>query len=147
MEHVGPSNVEHIIPKSAKPELVCEWANLTLACPACNTKKGTYFNANCALVNPYVDDPNDHLRWIGPMIEGITQDRGRTTVTRLSLNRSELLFKRTQEIQRARDIIRQIVCHPGAIGEALKEDLRAMVQDDAEYAAAIRVQMELEDIS
>jgi len=81
------------------------------------------------------------------MIEGITQDRGRTTVTRLSLNRSELLFKRTQEIQRARDIIRQIVCHPGAIGEALKEDLRAMVQDDAEYAAAIRVQMELEDIS
>jgi uncharacterized protein (TIGR02646 family) len=144
MEHVAPSNVEHITPKSVKPELVCDWKNLTLACPACNTKKGAYYSPECALVNPYADDPGAHLRWIGPMIEAVTPDRGKVTVTRLDLNRAELLYQRASEMKRALDILNRMSANPGPISEALEEDLRAMILDDAEYAAAVRALVERE---
>ncbi len=147
MEHVAPGHVEHIIPKSVKPELVCQWTNLTLACPTCNTNKGNYYNTTCALVNPYEDDPDAHLRWIGPMVEAVTHDRGRTTITRLKLNRAELLYKRMSEMERALSILNQMTESPGPISEALEEDLRAMVLDDAEYSAAVRSLVEAERAS
>ena len=138
MEHVAPGNVEHIIPKSVKPELVCDWNNLTLACPLCNTKKGAYYSVDCPLINPYVDNLDEHLRWIGPMLDAITPDRGRVTVRRLDLNRAELLYKRMHAMEKALDILNSMATHPGPISEALKEDLRAMILDDAEYASAVR---------
>ena len=138
MEHVTSGNVEHIIPKSVKPELVCDWNNLTLACPLCNSKKGTYYSVDCPLINPYVDNLDSHFRWIGPMLGAVTPDRGRVTVTRLDLNRGELLYKRMRVMESALDILTSIAANPGPVGEALEEDLRSMILDDAEYAAAVR---------
>src|SRR5689334_21918786 len=33
---VSYPHVEHMLPKSARPDLVVDWANLTLACEVCN---------------------------------------------------------------------------------------------------------------
>lgn len=138
MEHVAPSNVEHMVPKSVRTNLVCEWTNLTLACPTCNTKKGDYYDDGCPLLNPYEDDPDDHLRWVGPMVFAVTPDRGRVTRSRLALNRSELLFQRGQRIDRARELLELIADSAPAVGRALGEDLRSMQLADAEYSAAVR---------
>ena len=47
-------NVEHIVPRSTKPELAHEWSNLLLACPHCNgIKNDKYDNIlNCTEVDP-----------------------------------------------------------------------------------------------
>src|SRR4051794_10172740 len=57
---VAAPHVEHIIPKSVSPTLVVHWTNLTLACPACNSAKGTYFSQTAALLNPYDHQPSAH---------------------------------------------------------------------------------------
>jgi uncharacterized protein (TIGR02646 family) len=138
MEHVSPSNIEHIVPKSIRPDLVCTWSNLTLACEICNTSKGTYYNEDSPLINPYTDDPNEHLVWLGPMVSHITPDKGRLTKTRLKLNRPELLYQRAQQLERLKDIIDQLSNSPQSVKDALQQDIEALVDDDAEFAAASR---------
>ena len=45
----------HKLPKSKFPELVCDWENLTIACPKCNTNKGDYdLPLECPLLGPAV---------------------------------------------------------------------------------------------
>src|SRR5262245_38698747 len=68
LEHVSFSEIEHILPKSARPDLVCEWANLTLACKRCNLSKLDYYEPTCPLVNPYSDQVGSHLEFYGPFI-------------------------------------------------------------------------------
>lgn len=143
-ETVTTLQVEHILPKSTHPKLVCDWNNLTLACPACNVQKGDYDDAVCPLVNPYVDNPADHLRWKGPLVTFVTPDRGRITMTRLKLNRAELLFRRGTEYLRIWDILQRMkTCSP-AVKSALEEDLRSGIQVEAEYSASIRALIEEE---
>jgi uncharacterized protein (TIGR02646 family) len=145
MEHVAPPHVEHILPKSKRPELVCDWNNLTAACPTCNTKKGDYYSTECPIVNPYVDDPSDHLQWAGPWLFHVTEDRGRLTVSRLKLNREMLMYQRGVHLERALSIMEMIDKNPGPVGEALRENLNAMMADDAEYAAAVRAFVDKQD--
>jgi uncharacterized protein (TIGR02646 family) len=149
MEHVSPAHIEHIIPKSRRPDLVCEWSNLTIACQTCNVNKGTYFDLVCPLLNPYVDDPKAHLRWKGPWVIPISADTGKVTVTRLDLNRSELLYKRMREQERALDILTQMNRSPEPVRIALQEDLHNMLRDDAEFSAAVNalVDSEMESAS
>jgi uncharacterized protein (TIGR02646 family) len=138
MEHVSPANVEHIAPKSRFRELVVEWTNLTLACSNCNTSKGTYWEDACRLLNPYEDEPSEHLRWAGPMLFHITADRGRVTIRRLNLNRAELMHQRGEALDRVRWILDLMESNPEPVRLALSEDLRALGEVDAEYSAAGR---------
>jgi uncharacterized protein (TIGR02646 family) len=144
VEHVAATHVEHILPKSIHPDLVCDWQNLTVACPMCNQKKGPYDNPACRIVNPYSDDPKDHLRWIGPWVTHVTNDRGRVTITRLGLNRADLMFQRGRECQRVEELLRLMEQSDAPVRDALNEDLLAAIADDAEYSAAIRSLVELE---
>jgi uncharacterized protein (TIGR02646 family) len=144
VEHVVTTHVEHILPKSGYPDLVCDWQNLTVACPKCNQKKAAYDNPSCRLVNPYSDNPKDHLRWIGPWVTHVTNDRGRVTITKLALNRADLMFQRARECQRVEEILRLMEQSEAPVKDALKEDLLAAIADEAEYSAAIRSLIELE---
>ena len=66
--HVAYVNVEHILPKAKFPLLAHEWDNLTAACPRCNTNKGSYHVDGLTVVNPYVDNPSDHVRFFGNFV-------------------------------------------------------------------------------
>lgn len=137
--HVAYPHVEHILPKSRRPELVCDWPNLTLACTVCNTKKGNYHDETTPLVNPYVDRVEDHLRFFGPLAVHITPDRGKVTIGRLKLNRQPLTFKRSEAIERARGLLERIhetVSQP--LREILEEELEEMCSNSSEYAGAVR---------
>jgi hypothetical protein len=111
---------------------------LTLGCTTCNTRKGAYDAPECPLVNPYDDDPETHLQWVGPLVRPRTPDRGRVTVSRLDLNRPELVYQRGQRVLRALEIIDLMGEAPEPVVIALREDLRSLIADHAEYAAAVR---------
>ncbi|SRR6266403_339664 len=46
-----PGDVEHILPTSEFPDLVCSWPNLTLACGECNRRKSNYYSREEPLIN------------------------------------------------------------------------------------------------
>ncbi|MEW1880985.1 retron system putative HNH endonuclease [Rhodococcus sp. NPDC080181] len=95
IEDVAPAHVEHIQPKSLFPDLVMKWSNLTLCCPVCNSNKGDYYSLKAALLNPYVDDPSDHITFLGAFAWSKPSSlRGDTTIRKLQLNRTKLLEER-----------------------------------------------------
>ncbi len=138
VNHVSWIHVEHITPKSADQDLVCDWRNLTLACQRCNVYKGDYFNAALRLIDPYDGDLDRHLGWLGPMMTHLTNDRGKATIDRIRLNRAELLFERSEHFGRIQMMIDTINDNPGPVADAMKIDLERLLSNDAEFAAATR---------
>ncbi|MCP4309349.1 MAG: hypothetical protein GY788_31650 [bacterium] len=142
VSHVAWQNIEHITPKSVDADLVCEWRNLTLACPRCNTYKGDYFNTSLRLVDPYDGDVGQHLGWLGPMMTPESNDRGKATITKIRLNRAELLFERTQHFDRVQQMLNTIRANPGPVADAMKVELETHLSDEGEFAAATRAYVE-----
>lgn len=137
---VAAPHVEHILPKSVRPDLVVEWQNLTLACPACNTAKGTYYSLASPLLSPYVHEPTAHLHFAGPAVTARPgDDLGRRTVTKLKLMRAPLLIERAKRIQQCADLLdrwaRAVDPDEKVIFE---EEVHAFVQEDAEFAGVLR---------
>ncbi len=89
IEHIDYPHVEHILPKAKRPDLVCDWPNLTLACTKCNLAKDDYYEPDCELVNPYRDEIGDHLIFAGAHVYHRSNDRGLVTIDQIDLNRSE----------------------------------------------------------
>lgn len=90
--------VDHYHPKSLKPFWVVRWENLVPACGRCNRRKS---NANMAvdpILNPYVDEPRDHIELSGFEIRGTTP-LGENTVSLLDLDDlSETRFRIYRQI-------------------------------------------------
>jgi uncharacterized protein (TIGR02646 family) len=96
LTHVTYGDVEHVVPKSAQPELTYEWGNLTVACDICNTKKGNIGG----LVDPYSEDPEAvHFRFMGPMLTlRADSEVGKLTLMVLELNRASLIERRKDRV-------------------------------------------------
>ncbi len=97
--------------------LVLEWDNLMLLCPRCSMAKGSWFpladestraavgargqdlaGEEPLLLDPFVDEPSEHLRFLDDgSVSGRTV-RGRTTVEILNLNRPDLRQQRASRI-------------------------------------------------
>lgn len=139
IEHVSYSHIEHILPKSERPELVCEWTNLTLACEICNTNKDTYMDEHNPLLNPYIDDVEELIDFYGPM--AVHRDsRAQLTISKLRLNRAQLLFRRQEALQ---EILRIVMMMARSkvdlvVRRALAEDLLDKIGREAEYTSCRR---------
>ena len=138
VEHVSYSHIEHILPKELFPLLVCSWPNLTWSCAVCNTNKGMYFDSKAPLLNPYTDRTESDIVFWGPMAIDRCE-RGKLTISRLRLNRPELLHKRQEALSEVLRIIELIVSNRAnhAMKNALIEDLRARLGKDAEYSSCV----------
>ena len=145
IEHVSYSHIEHIVPKSIAPLLVCAWDNLTLACEKCNKNKGAYHSVAAPLLNPYRDDVRSELSFDGPMAID-RSDRARLTIAKLKLNRASLLFRRYEALQAVVNILDLIKAFEdgSALREALREDLSDKLDSGAEYASCARFFVECE---
>lgn len=98
--HIDFGDVEHIKPKDTFHELRYSYENLTLACGVCNNKKRNFYSEETPLLNPYIDDPKDHLMAIGPMVLRTPgSDRGLVTQKILDLNRPSLVERRTERLE------------------------------------------------
>lgn len=139
--HVALGDVEHIRPKSKAPELVVDWDNLGLVCAECNREKLDYDDLVTPLLNPYVDDPQQDLRFYGPTVHHrVGSVRGEVTVRTLKLSARTALFERRKEriewLQTLLDRIQET--DAPALKVVLEEQLTLELADSAEYAATSR---------
>lgn len=121
VDHVAYEHIEHIKPKAIKkfPELTFEWSNLGLACPICNGNKGDEYEEDNAIINPYVDNPEDFIFAYGVHIFAKPgQSRADLTIRLLDLNRPELI---EQRLERARAIHMLIDSYYRAVDLTLKK--------------------------
>jgi 5-methylcytosine-specific restriction endonuclease McrA len=136
IEHIDYPHVEHILPKAKRPDLVCDWPNLTLACTKCNLAKDDYYEPDCELVNPYRDEIGDHLIFAGAHVYHRSNDRGLVTIDQIDLNRSELVARRKEAIEaytRIRDLIAK--SPPGPVREVLEAQREDLLMGETEYLA------------
>lgn len=135
--------VEHIKPKGRFPHLVLEWSNLGWACTRCNTQKGDYWsdNGSLTLLNPYDEDPAEHLTHAGPMV--VTRDgssRGANTIRQCKLNRPDLVMSKVRKIEALERMLQLWAAEDDAdIQEVLAEDVVALLEVDEEFTASLRV--------
>jgi len=136
----GFGETDHIEPVSKRPDLVVEWANLGLVCKECNTFKSDYYAPDEPLVNPFTDEPTDHLFFLGPMVVHVPGDKkGFRTQKQLKLNRPDLFQKRQLRIDRLAPLADQWAAHAdGTTKNLLRQALEDEAADEAEYAATVR---------
>lgn len=102
VSHVYFGDVEHILPKAADkfPHLEFEWSNLGYCCARCNNAKSDKFDANCAFIDPYSEDPRMHILAYGPsLLNRAGSERGALTIREIDLNRPELVERRALRIE------------------------------------------------
>jgi len=106
-------HVDHVIPRAAGGRTTPE--NLALACVACSLHKAARLTAidpesglEVPLFGPRADRWQDHFRWHGVRILGLTPI-GRATIEALHMNRSVILAIREEESLRGR--------HPASVRE------------------------------
>jgi uncharacterized protein (TIGR02646 family) len=124
ISHVTYGDIEHIAPKSVRPELTYEWDNLTLACDVCNTKKSNHEG----LVDPYTDAIDQFFRFAGPMICAVPgRDKAGVTEAILKLNRVELMERRGESLNALRTQISDL--KKTVDEDARKVFLRSLLND------------------
>ena len=137
---VAYTHIEHKLPKGKHPKLVCAWGNLTIACPKCNINKGQYYEPNCPLLDPHVDDVEKEVAFGGPMALPRGGARASATITRLKINRTELIFARSEVLKKLYsllDLMERAANEPAA-RLALWLDIDDMTAAAGEFASACR---------
>ena len=144
--HVTYTHIEHKLPKGNHPKLVCAWGNLTIACPKCNTNKGQYDEPTCPLLDPHVDNVEKEVAFGGPMALARGSARASATITRLRLNRPELLLSRSEVLKKLDfllDLLERAANEPAA-RLALWLNIDEMTAAAGEFASACRQFLEAE---
>lgn len=89
--------VEHFEDKNHNADKVVIWENLLPSCKKCNGSKGTHNVLNEPIINPYIDDPKDHLSLRLYRFRGKTE-KGNCTIDVTNLNHSTRLVMSRFEI-------------------------------------------------
>lgn len=137
---VAYSHIEHMRPKSLHPSLVCDWDNLTIACPKCNVNKGDYNSLTCPLLDPYVDQVEEEIAFGGPFAFARGGPRSKATIVQLDLNRKDLLHARVQVLEHLvtlLDLVERSTGDP-ALRESLWLEIDAMTDAQGEFASVCR---------
>ena len=137
---VAYTHIEHKLPKSKYPRLVCAWENLTIACPRCNTNKGDYDEPECPLLDPYIDYVEEAVAFGGPLALPRGGARASTTITQLDLNRKDLLFARSEvlmNLHRLLGLVERAASEP-ALLRSLWLEIDVLTAAEGEFASACR---------
>lgn len=140
MTHAQPGDTEHIRPVSKHPHLIVAWVNLTLVCRVCNTAKGDYDSDEERLVHPYNDDPEAHIRFLGPMAFQLPGDHlGHRTITILKLNRTPLIERRKERLEQLQGILdKWAMLSAGPTKDLIKREIINYACCDKEFSALTR---------
>ena len=134
--HNTPGDVEHIKPVSRFLEDIFIWENLTIACTECNRRKRDYYDENCMLVNPYIDDVEAMIVHLGPFVAWeVGNRRAEITVRRLELDsyaRIELIGRKIEKIEEIKNLLERI---EGMTGGPLRELLELKLREQTGVGA------------
>ena len=84
--------VEHFEDKHHNPNKVVEWENLLPSCKKCNGSKSTHDVLSEPIVNPYIENPKDHLAFKLYRLKGITE-KGKNSIIVNNLNDHERMVQ------------------------------------------------------
>jgi hypothetical protein len=140
ISHTYYGDIEHIKPKSIFPKLEFVWRNLGFVCAKCNGMKKDKFNESCPFVNPYEEEPENHIIAVGAFIKHKQgSERGEITITEIDLNRLDLLERRKETIDQMEKTIN--ACFR-TINETLKNNALAELKNDTgldrEYSLCVK---------
>ena len=140
MEHVNYPHIEHIKPKKKFPELEFAWENLGFCCQRCNTNKGSKYDEALAFINPYDENPDEHIGFLGFYIFPKNgSERGEYTIREIGLDRNDLNDRRKEKIE---DIEKMIKSAFRTSSESLRNqaitELKERAGKDKKYSAAVR---------
>lgn len=138
--HVNFGDVEHILPKAIFPNLEFDWNNHGYVCDVCNNAKLNKHFAAAPFIDPFSEDPADHLLAYGSFLfpRGASA-RGEVTIREIALNRTPLIGRREERIkllQKALMAAQRLPAGPvrgAAIAEIEKEGA-----DNREFSMAVR---------
>jgi uncharacterized protein (TIGR02646 family) len=139
--------VEHFEDKHHNPEKVMEWENLLPSCKHCNGHKSTHDVIAEPIVNPFRDNPCDHLYFQHYRYKG-RDSKGNTTISVLDLNDGErkmvdTRFEIGNALQESLEVLlvkmdnynkQPSISHKNRLMGAVYETLR-QCQPESEYAA------------
>lgn len=80
--------VEHFEDKNSNPDKVVEWENLLPSCKRCNSNKGGHDVNKEPIINPYNDEPKNHLSFKLYRLQA-KDNKGKNTIDVLDLNNSD----------------------------------------------------------
>lgn len=133
---VSFGDIEHIKPKSRFPEQVVSWENLTLACSRCNSRKSSKYDEDLEFINPYVDNPDEHLFFLGPVIYD-RSDRGMYTIHELDLNDMSRVEARMRAIGNVANLVSLLRSATSITKKRMFEELIREILEEGEYSAAV----------
>ncbi len=140
ISHTFPGETDHIIPCSKDPTKIVDWHNLGYVCKECNRKKSDYHDPAVPLLNPFVDDPEKHLLFLGPLVIARTGDlRGEVTVSRLELTRTALIERKIERIEKVKALLDRANMFPeGEAREFIVRQAKEEASEDREYSATVK---------
>src|SRR5688572_16918774 len=86
VDHISYGDIEHIRPKSRYLQLEFDWSNLGYVCSKCNIAKHDKFEEDTPYINPYDEEPEDHLITVGAWLKHKAgSERGQLTIIDVDL--------------------------------------------------------------
>lgn len=150
ISHIDFAHVEHIKPKSVDkfPELTYEWTNLGYSCPKCNNFKSEKYEDDTPFIDPYSEDPENHLISYGTMIMPKNGcERGEITIREIGINRNELIEKRYEKINEISSAIKACFRTKNeSLRNAALEELKMEAEANKEFSFTVRTLLKLHDI-
>lgn len=140
ISHIDYAHVEHIKPKAQFPELKFRWDNLGYACPKCNIVKGEKYVEDTPYVDPYSEEPENHVFACGAFIFARNgSERGELTIVDVDLNRNDLILKRQAKIE---EMVKAVTACFRTNNEKLRNnalnEIRRETYADKEYSLVVR---------
>ena len=134
---------DHIAPKESHPEFTFLPSNLVLACYYCNTeckgaydsvdgKAAAYSKCTFRIVHPYLDEPSEHIEFVGgekEILIRVTNDsaKGRETIRLFKLTSPEISKQRAKDALFDEDLEHLPGPWQGALEDALQMKLAPKV--------------------
>jgi hypothetical protein len=146
--HNTPGDIEHKVPSSRQENLHFEWGNLTIACTECNRRKNDYYELGQEFLDPYVDDVEDCLVHLGPLVYWKPNNpRAEVTVRTLEMDgtgRAPLIDRKRELLEKARALLETVAAAGDPLLQALRRDeVQRMCEADAEFSAMVKTYVDL----
>ena len=143
-----PGDIEHKVPKSSRIGMIFDWNNMTIACSECNRRKGKYYDPDCMFLDPNVDDVENLVQHVGPLVFNTPGNTsGEVTVRILEINslkgRKELIGRKWERLESTKNLVERIARESNPVlKEFLIEELNQHSEVSSEFSGMIKTYIE-----
>ena len=142
IDHNSFAHIEHIKPKAPDkfPELEFIWDNLGYSCQKCNNEKGDKYDNNTPFIDPYIEDPEDHILFFGFLAYAKQgSERGEYTIKEVQLNRVGLIERRKERIDKINAMINAAFrTSNNRLRHQAVVEIKKEAEKNKEYSAAVK---------